>query len=105
MFGVKESEGAKWFQSGQKEFKKGLKETKLVQVELELVEGSKITSKCVKIKMKADKLEFTQGIFLRDIDLLKMPSCFSYIRFFTSCFSKMTAKWHLISFLVSSRFS
>ena len=67
MFGVKESEGAKWFQSGQKEFKEGLKEIKLVQVELELVEGSKITSKCVKIKMKADKLEFTQGIFLRDI--------------------------------------
>ena len=83
-----------------------MKETKLVQVELELVEGSKITSKCVKIKMKADKLEFTQGIFLRDIDLLRMPSCFSYIRFFTSCFSKeMTAKWHLISLLVSSRFS
>ena len=89
MFGVKESEGAKWFQSGQKE----LKETKLVQLELELVEGSKITSKCVKIKMKADKLEFTQGIFLRDIDLLRMPLCFSYIRFFTSYFSKeMTAK-------------
>ena len=38
MFGVKESEGAKWFQSGQKE----LKETKLVQLELEIVEGSKI---------------------------------------------------------------
>ena len=83
-----------------------MKETKLVQVELELIEGSKITSKCVKIKMKADKLEFTQGIFLRDIDLLRMPSCFSYIRFFTSCFSKeMTAKWHVNSLLVSSRFS
>ena len=66
MFGVKESEGAKWFQSGQKE----LKETKLVQLELELVEGSKITSKCVKIKMKADKLEFTQGIFPMDIGLI-----------------------------------
>ena len=26
MFGVKESEGAKWFPSGQKEFKEGLKE-------------------------------------------------------------------------------
>ena len=35
---------------------KCLKETKLVQVELELVDGSKITPKCVKIKMKADKL-------------------------------------------------
>ena len=68
---------SKW----KKEFKEGLKEIKLVQVELELVEGNKITSKCVKIKMKADKLEFTQGIFLRDIDLLRMPSCFSYIRF------------------------
>ena len=53
MFGVKESEGAKWFQSGQKEFKEGLKETKLVQVELELVEGSKITS----IKMCQNKDE------------------------------------------------
>ena len=93
---------SKW----KKEFKEGLKEIKLVQVELELVEGNKITSKCVKIKMKADKLEFTQGIFLRDIDLLRMPSCFSYIKFFTSCFNKeMTAKWHLISLLVLSRFS
>ena len=88
MFGVKESEGSKWFQSGQKEFKESLKETKLVQVEPELVEGSKITSKCVKIKMKADNLEFTQGIFLRDIDLLRMSWCVSYIRLFTSCFSK-----------------
>ena len=36
--------GSKWT----KEFKVGLKETKLVQVELELVEGSQNTSKCVK---------------------------------------------------------
>ena len=57
---------SKW----KKEFKEGLKEIKLVQVELELVEGNKITSKCVKIKMKADKLEFTQGIFPMDIGLI-----------------------------------
>ena len=53
MYGAKDSEGAKWFQSGQKAFKEGLKETKLVQVELELVEGSKITS----IKMCQNKDE------------------------------------------------
>ena len=40
MFGVKESDGAKWVQSGRKEFKVGLKETKYIQVELELVESS-----------------------------------------------------------------
>ena len=57
MFGVKESDGAKWVQSGGKEFKVGLEETKLVQVEIEFVEGSQNTSKCVKLKMKADKLE------------------------------------------------
>ena len=45
--------GSKWT----KEFKVGLKETKLVQVELELVEGSQNKSKCVKLKMKADKSE------------------------------------------------
>ena len=39
-FGEKESEGAKWVQSGRKEFKVGLKETKYIQVELELVESS-----------------------------------------------------------------
>ena len=84
----------------------GLKETKLVHVELELVEGIQNTSKCVKSKIKADKLECAKGIFLRHNDLLRMPSRFSYIRFFTSCFSKeMTAKWHLFSLLVSSRFS
>ena len=45
-----------------KRVQRGFERTKLVQVELELVEGSKITSKCVKIKMKADKLEYTKGI-------------------------------------------
>ena len=35
-----------------------------------------------------------------------MPSHFSHIRFLNSCFSKeMTAKWHVNSLLVSSRFS
>ena len=64
------------------------------------------TSKCVKSKMKADKVECTKGIFLRHNNLLRMPSRFSYIRFFTNCFGKeMTAKWHLFSLLVSSRFS
>ena len=84
----------------------GLKETKLVQIELELVEGCQNTSKCVIIKRKADKLEYSKGIFLRRNDLLRMPAPFSYVRFFNRCFSKeMTAKWHLISLLVSSRFS
>ena len=55
MFGEEESQGAKWVQCGQKEFKVGLTETKLVQVELELIEGSQNTSKCVKSNMKADK--------------------------------------------------
>ena len=89
-----------------KRVQEGLKETRLLQVELELVEGSKITSKCVKIKMKADKLEYTKGIFLRYNNLLRTTSRFSYIRFFNSCFSKeMTVKWHVNSLLVSSRFS
>ena len=44
-----------------KRVQRGFERTKLVQAELELVEGSKITSKCVNMKMKADKLEFTQG--------------------------------------------
>ena len=78
MFGVKESEGVKWVQR---------------------VEGIQNTSKCVKSKMNADKLECTKGIFLRHNDLLRMPSHFSYIRFFSSCFRKeMTAKWHLFYF-------
>ena len=47
----------KWVQNGRKEFQVVLKETKLVQVELVLVEDSQNTSKCVKLKMKADKLE------------------------------------------------
>ena len=52
MFGVKESEGVKWVQR---------------------VEGIQNTSKCVKSKMDADKLECTKGIFLRHNDLLRMP--------------------------------
>ena len=68
---------------------KRVKESKLVHVELELVEGIQNTSKCVKSKMKADKLECTK-IFLRHNDLLRMPSRFSYIRFCTSCFRAIT---------------
>ena len=34
---------------------KRVKESKLVHVELELVEASQNTSKCVRLKMKADK--------------------------------------------------
>ena len=51
--------GSKWM--------KRVKETKLVQVELELVEASLNTSKCVKLKIKADKYIVVFNCVLYDV--------------------------------------